>query len=167
MLLENESNSINGNTVLSPQRTALPNERIKREEEAKKKQQEKQKQQQRQQQKLHIALKFAGTLVVGFTVAFTVLFRYSSIYTTQNQLIQVNNEINSIAEENESLKVQLIKYNNISYIEEVATKELKMVSPIAGNAVYCNLKSIELPLEERNTKSGSITLFKKIKSFLF
>jgi cell division protein FtsL len=163
MLLENESNSINGNTVLAPQRTALPKERVRREEEAKRKQQQKQ----QQQEKLLIALKYAGTLAAGFTIAFTILFRYSSIYTTQKEIIEVTGEINNISEENENLRVQLIKYNNISYIEEVATKELKMVMPLAGNAVYCNLQSIELPLEEKNMKNGSITLLKKIKSFLF
>jgi cell division protein FtsL len=165
MLLENESNSIYGNTVLAPQGSALPKEKVKKQEEVKRKQ--KQEQQQQQQERLFRALKFAGTLATGFALAFTILFRYSTIYTTQKELIEVNNNIYKLSEENEALKVQLFKYNNISYIEEVATKELKMINPIAGNAVYCNLKSIELPLEEKKAESTSIALFKKIKSFLF
>ncbi|MEG0772948.1 septum formation initiator family protein [Clostridium sp.] len=163
MLLENESNSIYGNTVLASQGSALPKEKVKKQEEVKKKQQQKQEQQER----LFRALKFAGTLATGFTLAFTILFRYSAIYTTQKELSEVNSAIYNLTEENEALKVQLIKYNNISYIEEVATKELKMVNPIAGNAIYCNLKSIELPLEEKKAESTSIALFKKIKGFLF
>jgi len=49
----------------------------------------------------------------------------------------------------------------------VATKELKMITPVAGSAVYCNLKSIELPHEEKNIESASRKFLDKLKSFLF
>jgi len=160
MLLENERNSIQGNTVLAPTTTTLPKERVKVKEQVKKKTQDNRK-------RLIKALKFAGTLGCSFTIAFTILFRYSSIYSAQKKLIEVNGQISSLAEENESLKVQLLKFNNISYIEEVATKELKMVRPVAGSAVFCNLKSIELPHEEKNEENSSKKLLSKVKDFLF
>lgn len=167
MLLENESNSIYGNTVLAPGGAALPNEKTKKQEEVERKREQRREEKQQQQQRVVRALKFAGTLAGGFILAFTILFRYSAIYSMQKEVIEVNNEIYNLSEENEALKVQLIKYSNISYIEEIATKELKMVNPIAGNAIYCNLKSIELPQEEKNTENRTITLLKKIKGFLF
>lgn len=160
MLLENESNSIHGNTVLAPKTTALPKEKVKIKKKVKSNSEE-------NRQRLLKAMKFAGTLGSTFVIAFTILFRYSSIYSTQKELIQVSNEISNLAEENEGLKVQLLKYNNISYIEEVATKQLKMVTPVAGSATYCNLNSIELPHEEKNTESASSKFLDKLKSFLF
>lgn len=160
MLLENGSNSINGNTVLAPQKTALPKEKVKVEKKRKKKSIE-------QQERVVRALKFAGCLGATLAVSFTILFRYSSIYSNQKEIININNEISKISQENEALKVQLLKFNNISYIEEVATKELKMVRPIAGNAVYCNLKSVELPHEEKTLENSSKVWLKKIKDFLF
>lgn len=160
MLLENGSNSINGNTVLAPQKTALPKEKVKVEKKRKKKSIG-------QQERVLRALKFAGCLGATLAVSFTILFRYSSIYSYQKEIIKINNEISKISQENENLKVQLLKFNNISYIEEVATKQLKMVRPMAGNAVYSNLKSVELPIEEKKLESSSKVWLKKIKDFLF
>jgi cell division protein FtsL len=161
MLLENETNLINGSTVLAPQRTALPKEKVRINEEVKKRQR-----QQQQKERVYKALKFAGCLGAAFTVSFTIIFRYSTIYSNQKDLSKVQSEIYNLSQNNESLKVGLLKFNNISYIEEIATKELKMVKPIAGNAVHCDLKSVETALD-KNIGSTSMEWLKKIKDFLF
>lgn len=161
MLLENDTNLINGSTVLAPQKTALPKEKVRISEEAKKRQRE-----ELQKERVYKALKFAGCLGATFAVSFTIIFRYSTIYSNQKDISKVQSEIYKLSQNNESLKVGLLKYNNLSYIEEVATKELKMVQPIAGNAVRCNLKLVEASLD-KNIGSTSMEWLKKIKDFLF
>nr|WP_243429051.1 cell division protein FtsL [Clostridium pascui] len=59
----------------------------------------------------------------------------------QRELNAIGLEINTINKENENLRVELVKFNNLQYIEDVATKKLNMVSPTKSNIMYCNLKN--------------------------
>ena len=70
-------------------------------------------------------------------------------------------------EESEALSVKLLKYDNIAYIEEVATRDLNMVKPDSGEVVYCDLSSVT-PIEVANKDSeDGNNIFSKLKRLLF
>ncbi len=65
------------------------------------------------------------------------------------------------------MRIKLLKFNNFSYIEEVATKELKMIEPKSTNAIYCDIDAIkEIATSSTNEEKG-VSLLNKIKNLLF
>jgi hypothetical protein len=67
--------------------------------------------------------------------------------------------------ENENLKVELVKYNNIQYIEEVAVNKLNMVTPDRNDAIYANISKntiIAAQSESNENKNVLTALAQKI-----
>ncbi|WP_097025804.1 hypothetical protein [Clostridium peptidivorans] len=151
---------INGNTVLAPEPEISQNERHK--EKHSKKGINKGK-------KISSGkLKALRNIGVTFIIGVTLIGRYSMIYGIQRDLNAIGLEINSINKENENLRVELVKFNNLQYIEDVATKKLNMVSPTKSNIMYCNLENeiVKAPEKQLDTQKDE-GLIKKIFSKLF
>lgn len=94
-------------------------------------------------------LKSLRNIGVTFIIGVTLIGRYSMIYGMQRELNAIGLEINTINKENENLRVELVKFNNLQYIEDVATKKLNMVSPTKSNIMYCNLKNEMVKASEK------------------
>ena len=135
---------INGNTVLAPEPEISQNER--HEKKHSKKGLTKSKKISRGK------LKILRNIVVSFTIGVTLIGRYSMIYGMQRELNAMGSQINTINKENENLRVELVKFNNLKYIEDVATKKLNMVNPTKSNIMYCNLKNeiVKVPEKQLN-----------------
>ena len=97
----------------------------------------------------------------------TIVGRYGSIYADQKEIISLQEKIHVMKEESEALSVKLLKYDNIAYIEEVATKELNMIKPKSGEAVYVDMQNVEPVAAENNGTQKGKNLFSKIKDLLF
>ncbi|MGG7163969.1 FtsB family cell division protein [Clostridium ihumii] len=116
---------------------------------------------------------FIRNMAIGFVVITAVLFRYSIIYNNQIKINNIKTEIHNVKAENESMKVQLLKLNNLSYIEDIAINKLKMVKPDAQKAMYVGLTNVidnnaEKPSSKSDTnKSNSNSIISKIKKILF
>ncbi|MBM7869371.1 cell division protein FtsL [Clostridium pascui] len=124
---------INGNTVLAPEPEISQNEGHKENNNKKGTKKDK---------KISSGkLKALRNIGVTFIIGVTLIGRYSMIYGMQRELNAIGLEINTINKENENLRVELVKFNNLQYIEDVATKKLNMVSPTKSNIMYCNLKN--------------------------
>lgn len=113
---------VRGNTVLAPKSTPYRKKEIK------------QKQNNNKVNKFGIL----RNIVIAFAIGLILIGRYSNIYNMQKQLNTTKSNITELNKQNDNLKVELVKYNNLQYIEEVAVNKLKMVPPIKDNAVYCN-----------------------------
>ena len=73
-----------------------------------------------------------------------------------------------IQNENENMRIQLLKYNDISKIEEYAITKLHMIQPDKGAAIYMDIsKNNFLPSTKNVVKPKGNTIISKIKSFLF
>lgn len=164
MKVENRKNVIIGSNALKTAARPLPKERVKNPEI--------ERQQREERKKARLAkilkfLKFNGSVLATGVVGLTIVGRYGSIYTNQKEIISLQEKIHVMKEESEAISVKLLKYDNIAYVEQVATKELNMIKPSSGEAVYVDLEAVE-PLEAtaKDLKEEG-NLFSKIKDILF
>ncbi|WP_291582904.1 septum formation initiator family protein [Clostridium sp. UBA6640] len=159
MLVEKDKNVISGNTVLKPKITSVPKKQEDKKHSHKTKIEKK--------QILKRRLKLIRNIGLSFVVAIVILFRYSSIYKAQGDIIKKQDEIYNLREQNESMRVELIKFNNLKYIEDIAINKLNMKKPNAGVAIYCNLEQVEVPHGEKVARESKEGFFEKIKNILF
>ncbi|AZV55994.1 hypothetical protein DMR38_04915 [Clostridium sp. AWRP] len=143
MILMNKDSMVNGNTVLQPEykpyketeekkiKTKAPNRALK----VKKK------------------LRVIRNICVIFIVGVILVYRYCAIYNSQTELNSIENDISEINKQNENLRVELVKYNNLGYIEDNAINKLQMKVPDKGNAVYINLDKKIIKVEENSDES--------------
>ena len=161
VIVEKNKFGMDGNTVLSPQ------------EETRKRSYEdleKSRQQAKQSKKLKDMKKKKGVLTniaLGFVIGIIIIARYCIIYNYQNTASKSKAEIELLSKENDSYKVQLIKFRNISYIEEMATEKLNMVEPRISDIQYCNLSKNNLAAKENLEVKVSNEIVNKIKNFIF
>ena len=161
VIVEKNKFGIDGNTVLSPQ------------EETRKRSYEdleKSRQQAKQSKKLKDMKKKKGVLTniaLGFVIGIIIIARYCMIYNYQNTASKSKAEIEVLSKENDSYKVQLIKFRNISYIEKTATEKLHMVEPRISDIQYCNLSKNNLGTKENLQVKVSSEIVNKIKNFIF
>ncbi|WP_102400902.1 cell division protein FtsL [Haloimpatiens massiliensis] len=159
MILMNKNN-IDGSTALVPKR-----EEINYEEE-RKKQQKKELELLNKTKEKSLKNKFKIILGIGmvFSIGMILVLRFAYICNLRQQVIDTQNQITNIGKENENLKVELLKYDNIKYIEKIATEKLNMERPNLGNAVYCDLGTKYF---KENTKADSINKGKKLSFIEF
>lgn len=159
----NEDNSILGNTVLQPEYVPYEekdweNEELKRRAKSKK----------LKQKRLKGKIKIIRNIALTFIVGVILVGRYCIIYNIQQQLNSVSNNINELSKNNENLKVDLVKYNNIQYIEDSATNKLHMVPPDKGAAVHKDLdKEVIKTGDKKSEKQMPENLWDKITKVLF
>lgn len=164
MVVENRKNMVNGNTALASQVNPLPRERVKAPDKQGLSKEELIK---IRKQKIAKFLKLNGSIVAAGLVGAIIVSRYSAIYNNQKELIVLQEQIQTLTEESEDLKIKLLKFNNFSYIEEIATKELKMIEPKSTNAIYCDINAIKETATSSTNEEKGVSLLSKIKNLLF
>lgn len=164
MEVENRKIAVSGSNALKAAARPLPKERVKNPEIDRQRKEERRK---ARKVKILKFLKFNGSIVAAGVVGLTIVGRYGSIYADQKEIISLQEKIHVMKEESEALSVKLLKYDNIAYIEEVATKELNMIKPKSGEAVYVDMQNVEPVAAENNEAQKGKNLFSKIKDLLF
>lgn len=164
MEVENRKTAVSGNNALKAAARPLPKERVKNPEIERQQREERKK---ARKVKILGFLKLNGSILAAGVVGLTIVGRYSSIYADQKQIITLQEEIHTMKEESEALSVKLLKYDNIAYIEEVATNELNMVKPKSGEAVYVDLESVKPLVSDNSQTQKEENIFSKIKTLLF
>ena len=161
MIIEKNKFEIHGNTVLAPDESF----RKRNYEDL-----EKSREQTKQSKKLRNMKKKKSVLInifLCFVIGVTIIARYSMIYNYQNTTFKAKAEIEILNKENDAFKVQLIKFKNISYIEDIAMEKLHMVNPRISDIEYCNLSKSNLETKEISEVKISKNIINKIKSFIF
>ncbi|GAA0723972.1 hypothetical protein GCM10008905_17270 [Clostridium malenominatum] len=134
MIITEKNNYINGTAVLAPnvhpREDEEKKEKVSIDRKALKEERDK---------KLKGKLKIMRNIALIFVVGVAVVGRYSQIYTMQRQLNTLNREISNINKDNESLKLELAKYNNLKFIENIATTKLKMIRPTKADVMYVDM----------------------------
>lgn len=129
MILMNKDSMVNGNTVLQPEYKPYK-ETGKKELKHKNKNRE---------LKIKRKLKVIRNICIVFIVGVILIYRYCVIYNAQTELNSIENDISQINKQNENLRVELVRYNNLEYIENNAINKLQMKVPDKGSAVYTSL----------------------------
>ncbi|MEG0132614.1 MAG: hypothetical protein RR891_12530 [Clostridium sp.] len=164
MLVENTKNATDGTSALAPQINPIPKER---EKSPAKQSPAREALKQTRRLKVLKFLKLNSYILAGGLVGVILVSRYSVIYKNQKEIITLQDNISVIKEESENLSIKLLGFNNIAYIEEVATKELKMIKPKTVDAVYCDLNAIQ-PIAVENSEDGKgDRLISRIKKIFF
>lgn len=168
MIVVDKKNLINGNTVLKPSNEPLrkkekyDREKYKKLEESKKEALKSLKEKQRK--KKGKVLKYIACV---FVVGMTIIYRYNMIYENQRKIKNIKAEINTFRENNDNLKIELVKYNSISNVEVTAKEELDMVKPSRADIIYCDLKKNNFVVEKPKVEEKEENFMSKIKDFLF
>ncbi|WP_186005576.1 cell division protein FtsL [Clostridium sp. DL-VIII] len=169
-LARREYDYIRGNTVLAPERKR----KIVRKPDKKYKQiQRKRKidskilleKKQRANDRKYL-LTIAGIIV---TLGFITISGDNKVYDIEKSLNTVNSQISQTEEENEALKVKILKYSSLNNVETNAESKLSMFVPSKNDTVKIDFsqdyfKDIKTKSSESNTKGEG--LFSKIISFI-
>ncbi|WP_410506413.1 septum formation initiator family protein [Haloimpatiens sp. FM7315] len=141
-----DKNSIRGNTVLKPSKNNETSD------ESYKELLKKQKELLHKNRKkvLMKKMKIIRNIGVTFLVAMLLLVRFAVICNLKQNVANTEKNITKISKENENLKVELLKYDNIQYIEKIAAKKLNMEKATLNNALYCNLEKNHVTKEIEN-----------------
>lgn len=158
MIVEERKHKVSGSAALAPRKKVVPRKRIKT---------PKKKRKTSTKNDVLKGIKAGGAILITGCVAFSIVFRYSTIYSNQKEIIAIRDEIGKVKEKNEELKVNLLKLNNISYVEEIATKDLKMIEPNGDSVAYYELEKNDKKENTTEEKGKISVLLDKIKNVLF
>lgn len=160
MILMNEEDVVNGSNVLQPKYEPYVETQEKKHKNTigdKKR-----------RIKVKKKLRVIRNIILAFIVGLILVYRYCIIYNMQTELNTVETTINNINKQNENLKVELVKYNNLQYIEDNAANKLHMVVPDTQNAVYINLDKQTIKtqddIDKIETQKG---IFNKLKQLIW
>lgn len=151
----NEEIVINGNTVLAP--SHVPYRESEQKRQVRKNVSRK--------KNINKKIVIMRNIMIAFIVGITLVGRYCIIYNLQDQLNTTNQNIAALNKENENLKVELVKYSNIQYIEDIAVNKLGMVTPDRNHAIYADISKdtiIASESESKNSKNVITVLAGKI-----
>ena len=109
------------------------------------------KKQRRPKNNLKLKVKMMSIIVIVGVFSFLTLLRFASIVNLQSEIRNVKKEIVEIQKENENIRVQIAKQNNLKKIEELAVSQYKMVEPKLDSILYVDVKPLSLPEEKEKT----------------
>jgi cell division protein FtsL len=164
MVITEKENVIYGNTVLAPQFEPLRKRENKEYDDLNKAKKEmlKNMKNKRFKSKLYTMRNISVIFIIGLAI----VFRYSMIYNYENKLNNVRIEEKKITAENEQLKLDLVKMNNLSNIEEIAVNQLHMVRPDKSEVVFMDLSKDNFAAyksdSQNNTQKSFVDYLKKI-----
>jgi len=161
VIVEKNKLEINGNTVLAPDE--VYRERRYEDLEKSRKQIQNSKKLKNMKKKKSVL----ANIILGFVIGMIIIARYCMIYNYQDTISKAKVETEVINKENDAYKVELIKFRNISYIEEIATTKLHMVKPRISDIQYCNLSKNNLGTKEDVEVKISNQIINKIKNIIF
>lgn len=100
-----------------------------------------------------------------FIFGIIIIGRNASIYSMQKQLTSINSEIKEVRNDNEALKIELLKVSSLENIKNYAENNLKMINPDKSTVIRHDISKNNFtePTESNINK----TFLSKIKDALF
>ncbi|MDD6795259.1 MAG: cell division protein FtsL [Clostridiaceae bacterium] len=127
---------VKGNVVTSPKRDEQQ-ERKRQEEQKRAKRQKERKKFEEIRQTRKSVLQIA-TLI--FVIGLVIITRDSKVYNMQKEISKIDDQISAVKDENEALKVELLKVSSLNTIQENAEAKLGMEIATKDNTI-----KIEIP----------------------
>lgn len=100
-----------------------------------------------------------------FTIGCVTIAGDTNIYNMQRQVTQLDSNIKTMKEENEALKVKLLKYSSLGNIEENASTKLGMYMPSTNDVVKIDFSEnyfSGVSQEDNSVKDSKKGIFSKI-----
>lgn len=133
---EFQSEYVNGNTVIKPQRRSEETDKKKQEELQRLKRQRNKRKREEEESIRKAILQIAAFI---FIIGMVIITRDSKVYSTQKDLTSINKEIKAVSDDNEALRVDLLKVGSLDNIKTKAEKELGMVVATKENTIQLEL----------------------------
>lgn len=160
MIIGNDEYIVRGNTVLKPQIGSVEKEKNEKYERL-----NKQKKELNLKKQTEVKINKAKTLayIFGFfLLGFTVLYRYSLIYSVQKDYVEERQGLVTLQKENENLKINLVKLEDDKNIKE-KIDSLKMVTVNKSTCVNVDLdKDVFNEKKENKTETGVLSYIKQL-----
>lgn len=107
--------------------------------------------------------------IVIFIFGCITIFGDSKVYTMQKQVSDLNTQIKQTQEENEALKVKLLKFSSLSNIQENAEAKLGMIVTTKENVVKIDFSDDyfkDIKEENDTNQNEAKSLLSKLMSFI-
>ncbi|WP_244835318.1 cell division protein FtsL [Clostridium sp. BJN0001] len=165
-MANNEYYYTKGNTAVNPHRKNNTPERDKKYEQLKKARKDRNK-------RLKDRKKYDRKYILKVAVIICVfglfsVYRDGKAYTLQSESNKMDSEISSINEQNEALKIKLLKYSSLSNVQKNANSKLNMVVPTQKDTIKIDFSENYFEgldnLEEDTSEKKNI--FKRISELL-
>ncbi|MBS5926500.1 MAG: cell division protein FtsL [Clostridium sp.] len=157
---------IRGNTAAQPRRSS-ETDRKRYEELQKAKRERKRRKREEERRKRRGARQIAAAIAI---LGFITIARDTKVYSMQNDLAKLNSEIKSVDDENEALRVELLKVASLDNIKTNAEEKLGMVVATKDEMLQMDLSGNyfeDLENDETNAKDNNKSgLFAKIMDAL-
>lgn len=163
MVMTNKNMYVNGSSALNV--NSLPNEKNRKYKELDDFKREHLKRKKEKKEQRFLRMRVYASIALTFTMGYSVVHRYSSINKLEKTIIETKAQINNVNAVNEDLKIELLKYKNISSIEEYAVNDLNMECPTSETRVFADLSKdnfIDVPKDDLNVKKSFIDKIKSI-----
>ncbi len=159
---------VKGNTALKPNRKSTDHNVDKKYEDLRKSKIDRKNRLKDKRNKDTKGIIQVGSLILLLGIA--TVWRDANVYAMRNNLSDIKKQINQVTNENEALKVDLLKVSSLENIKSVAEGKLKMVIPNKDEVVRVDLSKENFEKyinnEEKNAESQG-NLLTKIKDVLF
>lgn len=165
MIITNNKNMVNGSNALAPQRIPSKDRNTQQQRDLEKLRKEHQRIS--REKSINKKAKVLKNIILLFVIGIALVHRYSMIYNMEKNIIDVKKQISNLNDENESLRIDLLKYNNIHSLEEEALKNLNMIPKSRINAIYINFDKNNFKNNLKEGEEESNGIFFKIKKILY
>jgi cell division protein FtsL len=115
----------------------------------------------KQNKNLKVKLKIICTIGLVFALSFLTISRFTVIMDMSADIREVKSEIREVQKENDNIKVDLARMDNIRNIEQVAMNQYGMVVPQRDEIIYIDVKSLAASNEK-----PQVTAFQAIQKLL-
>lgn len=159
---------VKGNTALKPKRKSTDHNVDKKYEDLRKSKIDRKIRLKDKHKKNRNGIIQVGSLILLLGIA--TVWRDANVYAMRNNLSNIKKEINQVTNENEALKVDLLKVSSLENIKSVAEGRLKMVIPNKDEVVRVDLSKENFEQYVNNgdeNVENQWKLLTKIKDVLF
>lgn len=157
-MIVKEFDYVKGNTVVKPNRRISESDKKYKELERSKR--NKQKREYQKKRQTRIACFQIATLI--FTIGIVVISRDNKVYKMQKELSTLNSQINTINDENEALRIELLKIGSLENIKTNAESKLGMSIATKDNTMQIEVPSSYFEEKEDNADDKNKTVLSKI-----
>lgn len=134
-MLVKEFEYVKGSVVTSPNHNERE-ERKRQEEQRRAKRQKERKKFEESRQIRKSVLQIAALI---FFIGLVIISRDSKVYSMQKEISKIDTQISNMKDENEALRVELLKVSSLNSIEENAEKKLGMAVATKDNTIKIDI----------------------------
>lgn len=165
VIVTNNKNNVNGSNALAPQKVPSRYSESNKQRELEKQRNEHIKR--NKERLVKSKARILKNIMLCFVIGIILVHRYSVIYNKEKNIIDIKNQITMMNRENENLKIDLLKYNNIKNIESKASKELNMISKNGESVMYIDLEKNNFKNTSTEETEKSEGIVKRLKDIFY